>query len=118
MRVRAGEVRRCHGDLHLGNIVLIDGAPMLFDAIEFSPKLATIDVFYDLAFLLMDLIERGLIAPANTVLNRYLAERRHDGDLDALALLPLFLSLRAAIRAKVTAARPTRDATIEKNARD
>ena len=53
-------VRRCHGDLHLGNIVLIDGAPVLFDAIEFDPGIATGDVLYDLAFLLMDLIERGL----------------------------------------------------------
>ena len=104
-RERAGCVRRCHGDLHLGNIVLIDGAPVLFDAIEFDPRIATGDVLYDLAFLLMDLIERGLDAAANGVLNRYLSETRRDEDLDALAALPLFLSLRAAIRAKVTAAR-------------
>ena len=71
-RERAGFVRRCHGDLHLGNIVLIDGKPVLFDAIEFNAKIATIDVFYDLAFLFMDLIERGLHGAANTVLNRYL----------------------------------------------
>ena len=59
-RERAGLVRRCHGDLHLGNIVLLDGEPTLFDAIEFDPRIATGDVFYDLAFLLMDLIERDL----------------------------------------------------------
>ena len=117
-REREGCVRRCHGDLHLGNIVLIDGAPVLFDAIEFNPKLATIDVFYDLAFLLMDLIDRGLIEAANGVLNRYLAESSRDSDLDALDALPLFMSLRAAIRAKVTAARPNRDAAMEKSARD
>ena len=104
-RERAGLVRRCHGDLHLGNIVLLDGEPTLFDAIEFDPRIATGDVFYDLAFLLMDLIERQLDAPANIVFNRYLAETRRDGNLDALAALPLFLSVRAAIRAKVTAAR-------------
>ncbi len=104
-RERAGKVRRCHGDLHLGNIVLIDDKPMLFDAIEFDPKIATSDVFYDLAFLLMDLIERGLRGSANIVFNRYLIESGHDDDLDALAALPLFLSVRAAIRAKVTAAR-------------
>jgi len=108
-RRRAGLVRRCHGDLHLGNIVLIDGAPTLFDAIEFDPDLATGDVFYDLAFLLMDLLERGLRAAANAVLNRYLAETRRDSDLDALAALPLFLSVRAAIRAKVSAARGAPD---------
>jgi aminoglycoside phosphotransferase family enzyme/predicted kinase len=117
-RERNSCVRRCHGDLHLGNVVLIDGAPVLFDAIEFSPRLATIDVFYDLAFLLMDLIARDLVAEANAVLKRYLAETRRDGDLDALAALPLFMSLRAAIRAKLTAARPQRDAAMEQSARD
>lgn len=100
-----GLVRRGHGDLHLGNIVLIDGRPVLFDAIEFDPVIASGDVLYDLAFLLMDLVERGLGAAANIVLNRYLAEARRAEDLDALAALPFFLSLRAAIRAKVTAAR-------------
>jgi aminoglycoside phosphotransferase family enzyme/predicted kinase len=102
-RGSAGLVRRGHGDLHLGNIALIDGKPVLFDAIEFDPLIATGDVLYDLAFLLMDLVERGLDAAANTVLNRYLAETRRAEDLDGLATLPLFLSLRAAIRAKVTA---------------
>lgn len=104
-RERAGLVRRCHGDLHLGNIVLIDGKPVLFDAIEFDERIATGDVFYDLAFLLMDLIERGLESAANIVLNRYLTDTQRIHDLDALAALPLFMSVRAAIRAKVTAAR-------------
>ena len=120
MRERAGLVRRCHGDLHLGNIVLLEGAPVLFDAIEFDPKIATGDVLYDLAFLLMDLIERGLKPAANVVLNRYLSETRRAEDLDALAALPLFLSLRAAIRAKVAAerrAQGAKRAVIEQSAR-
>jgi uncharacterized protein len=120
-RARAGLVRRCHGDLHLGNIVLLDGKPTLFDAIEFDPRLSTIDIFYDLAFLLMDLIERGLRVPANIVLNRYLGETHRPDDLDALAALPLFLSVRAAIRAKVTAARAKLSderGAIEQSARD
>lgn len=104
-RGQHGLVRRGHGDLHLGNIALIDGAPVPFDAIEFDPLVAAGDVLYDLAFLLMDLMQRGLKAHANIILNRYLAETRRTEDLDALAALPLFLSLRAAIRAKVTAAR-------------
>ena len=104
-REHAGLVRRCHGDLHLGNIVLIDGKPLLFDAIEFNDRIATGDVLYDLAFLLMDLIERGLHQAANIVLNRYLVDTQRIHDLDALAALPLFMSIRAAIRAKVTAAR-------------
>ena len=121
LRERAGRVARCHGDLHLGNIVLLDGEPLLFDAIEFDPRIATGDVLYDLAFLLMDLIERGLTPAANIVLNRYLNETRRAEDLDALAALPLFLSLRAAIRAKVAAERRTQTgerAATEQSARD
>lgn len=101
-----GRVRRCHGDLHLGNICLLDGRPTLFDAIEFSEDFACIDVLYDLAFLLMDMEARGLPEPANAVMNRYL---ERTGDLGGLAALPLFLSLRAAIRAHVTAAIPGGD---------
>ena len=78
-RARGGYVRHCHGDLHLRNIVEIDGAPVLFDAIEFDDKLATIDVLYDLAFLLMDLGKRGLRAHANAVLNAYLEARGPHG---------------------------------------
>ncbi|MEJ8571153.1 AAA family ATPase [Microbaculum marinum] len=106
-RARDGAIRRCHGDLHLGNVALIDGAPVIFDALEFDEALATIDVFYDLAFLLMDLWERGLRSEANRVLNRWLVSRRDRNDIPGLALLPLFLSMRAAIRAKVGAARAT-----------
>jgi uncharacterized protein len=104
-RGQRGLIRRGHGDLHLGNIVLIDGQPTLFDAIEFDPLVASGDVLYDLAFLLMDLVERGLNEPANIAFNRYLVETGRPEDLDALAGLPLFLSVRAAIRAKVTAAK-------------
>ena len=102
-RGEAGFVRRCHGDLHLRNIVLIDGRPTLFDAVEFSDEIATGDVLYDLAFLLMDLEERGLRPSANRLFNRYLAPEPPDA-LSGLVALPLFLSLRAAIRAKVEAA--------------
>ena len=104
-RGQRGLIRRGHGDLHLGNIALVDGRPVLFDAVEFSPLVASGDVLYDLAFLLMDLVERGLEQAANIVFNRYLVETKRAEDLDALASLPLFLSVRAAIRAKVTAAR-------------
>ncbi len=99
-RAQDGYVRHCHGDLHLRNIVEIEGRPVLFDAIEFDDSLATIDVLYDLAFLLMDLGKRGLGAHANAVLNAYL-DRGDSGNLLGLAALPFFLSLRAMIRAKV-----------------
>lgn len=101
-RSAAGAVRRCHGDLHLRNIVLIEGRPTLFDAIEFDETIATTDVLYDLAFTLMDLADRDLGAAANRMLNRYLWEMRADDQEGGLALMPLFVSLRAAIRAKVT----------------
>jgi aminoglycoside phosphotransferase family enzyme/predicted kinase len=99
-----GLVRRGHGDLHLANIAMIDGRPLPFDAIEFDPMIAAGDVLYDLAFLLMDLAERGLKRPANVVLNRYVSDSGCNEDLDGLAALPFFMSLRAAIRAKVVAA--------------
>ena len=104
-----GFLRRCHGDLHLANIVLIDGKPVLFDAIEFDPVIASTDVLYDLAFPLMDFIRYGRQAEANTLLNRYLAVTESE-NLDALAALPLFMSLRSAIRADVLLARLNRNA--------
>src|SRR6266850_1445397 len=103
-RGQQGYVRRCHGDLHLANIVLIECKPVLFDAIEFDPTIASVDVLYDLAFPMMDFIRYGRQAAANTLLNRYLGTTSSD-NLDALAALPLFMSLRAAIRANVLLAR-------------
>jgi len=103
-RGRLGLMRRCHGDLHLANIVLIEGKPVLFDAIEFDPTISSTDVLYDVAFPLMDFIRFGHQAAANGLLNRYLS-RTHDENLDALRALPLFMSLRAAIRANVMLAR-------------
>ncbi len=99
-RRAAGKVKRCHGDLHLANIALIDDVPTLFDCIEFSDLIACIDVLYDLAFLLMDLRHRRLADLAAQVFNRYLD--RSD-EMDGLPALPLFLSLRAGVRAHVTA---------------
>jgi aminoglycoside phosphotransferase family enzyme/predicted kinase len=99
-RTSDGFVRRLHGDLHLGNIVLLDGQPTPFDALEFDAAFATGDVYYDLAFLLMDLDHRDLRPLANHLLNRYLALT---DDIGGLLGLPLFMAIRAAIRAKVLA---------------
>jgi hypothetical protein len=99
-----GFVRRCHGDLHLANIVLIERNPVLFDAIEFDPTIASTDVLYDLAFPVMDFIRYGRSAEANALLNRYLELTARE-NLDALETLPLFISLRSAIRAHVLLAR-------------
>jgi uncharacterized protein len=107
-RREEGFVRECHGDLHLRNVVLLEGVPTLFDGIEFNDELSCIDVAYDLTFLVMDLLHRQLPVHANLVFSHYLAMT---GDLDGLPLVPFFLSCRAAIRAKTsaTAARLQRD---------
>jgi len=116
-----GSVRQCHGDLHLRNIVLLDGHPTLFDAIEFNDEIACSDVLYDLAFLLMDLWRRQLPRHANAVWNGYLPET---GDLEGVPLLPLFLSCRAAVRAKTSATAanlqtdPQRKSELQEMARD
>ncbi|MBZ9706213.1 AAA family ATPase [Mesorhizobium sp. ESP7-2] len=99
-REAAGKIRRCHGDLHLRNICLFDGEPRLFDCIEFNDQIASIDVLYDLAFLLMDLWHRGFPQLANLVMNRYLDEA---DDEDGFILLPFFMAVRAAVRAHITA---------------
>ena len=100
-RRQEGKVRRCHGDLHLRNICLFGGQPMLFDGIEFSDAFSCIDVFYDLAFLLMDLLHRGFPELASVVFNRYLDRT---GDIGGLSPLKLFMSVRASIRAHVLVA--------------
>jgi len=105
-RGAAGQVRRCHGDLHLANILEENGKAVLFDCIEFNDTLSEIDVLYDIAFLLMDLVFRGQGGGANRVLNGYLDEAaRSFGErmLGGLIALPLFMSVRAAVRAHVSA---------------
>jgi uncharacterized protein len=97
----SGMVRHCHGDLILRNICLWHNTPTLFDCLEFDEHLATIDVLYDLAFLLMDLWHRNQEQSANTLLNRYLDEA---DEADGLGLIPFFMAIRAAVRAHVTAA--------------
>lgn len=100
-RQRQGQVRRCHGDLHLRNICLFAGEPTLFDCIEFSDDIACIDTLFDFAFLLMDIEHRGLRSLGNVVFNRYFDRA---GAISGLAALPLLMSVRAGIRAKVAIA--------------
>ena len=97
-RIARGRVRRCHGDLHLGNVVALDGAPTPFDAIEFNERLATIDGLYDLAMTCGDLMARGERVLGGALLARYLSRT---GDYAGLPLFPLWLSMRDAVRAMV-----------------
>jgi aminoglycoside phosphotransferase family enzyme/predicted kinase len=97
-RAAGGFVRECHGDLHLANIVLLEGAPVVFDGIEFSDELRFIDVMCDIAFTFMDLIDRGLPALAWRLVGRYL---ERTGDYDGLAVLRYYAVYRALVRAEV-----------------
>ena len=99
-RASEGRVCRCHGDLHLRNICVIAGRPVIFDCLEFDEDLATTDVLYDLAFLIMDLWHRDRKAAANRLLNRYCDAT---GEAEGLALVPFLVAVRAAVRAHVTA---------------
>lgn len=99
-RGRVDRVRLAHGDLHLRNVLLDDERPVLFDYIEFNDAIATVDLLYDVAFLLMDLVHRGLPDLANVVMNRYLDLADDEADMP---LIPFFMALRAAVRAHVAA---------------
>jgi len=97
-RKRDGFVRECHGDLHLGNIAVIDNKPVPFDCLEFNEQLRWIDVMNEVAFLVMDLQDRGRGDFAWRFLNRYLEAT---GDYHGLAVLRFYLVYRAMVRAKV-----------------
>ncbi len=106
---QSNDVRHCHGDMHLGNAFLDRGSPTLFDCIEFDDFYAVIPPLYDIAFLVMDLIARGMRRHANRVLNVWAVHRACDhwrAIMDSLAVLPLYLALRAEIRAKTEGRRP------------
>lgn len=97
-RAAAGLVRECHGDLHLANIVLLDGAPVLFDGIEFNDDLRFIDVICDVAFTFMDLMDHGVPHLAWRFLGRYLEVT---GDYAGLSVLAYYAVYRALVRAEV-----------------
>ena len=101
-RRAGGHVRECHGDLHRGNIAMVEGRPLLFDALEFSPNLRWIDTASELAFMVMDLEEAGEVSMARRLLNRYL---ERGGDYGAIELLDFYKVYRAMVRAKVRAIR-------------
>ncbi|MCP5205636.1 MAG: AAA family ATPase [Hahellaceae bacterium] len=93
-----GKVKECHGDIHLGNITLVNDKVTLFDCIEFNEEFRCIDTISDLAFLVMDLEDRGLNAYANRLLNRYMEQ---SGDFESLSLLNFYKAYRAVVRAKI-----------------
>ena len=107
-RKRNGFVRECHGDLHLGNIVQLDGEPVPFDCIEFNAAFRWIDVMNDIAFLVMDLQEHGLAHLAFRFLNRYLETT---GDYEGLRVMRFYIVYRALVRAKVARIRGTQPGT-------
>ena len=118
-RKEDGWVRECHGDLHLANILTLDGLVRVFDGIEFSPGLRWIDVAQDLAFIWMDLQCHGQPRLAARLLNDYL---ERSGDYGSLAVLPYYRVQRALVRCKVALQRtlpgtPGRIAALKQAAR-
>jgi hypothetical protein len=111
-RRSAGRVRECHGDLHLGNIALIDDVPVPFDGIEFAPALRWIDVLDEVAFTMMDLLRHGRADLAWRFLNAYLEAT---GDYAGVGVLRFYLAYRAAVRAKVAAIRASQSAGSDRN---
>jgi aminoglycoside phosphotransferase family enzyme/gluconate kinase len=99
-RQSRGFIRECHGDLHLGNMALIEGNITLFDCIEFNPELRWIDTISEVAFVAMDLQARGYSGFAWQFINRYL---QASGDYAGIALLRYYFVYRALVRAKVAA---------------
>lgn len=97
-RRKRGLVRRCHGDMHLENIILMDDRLTPFDAIEFNDWIGSVDLLYDLAFPMMDFCHRGHPVFASCLWNRYLD---HTGLDDGFGLMPFFMALRASVRALV-----------------
>ncbi len=107
-RAAAGWVRECHGDLHLGNIVLLDDVPTPFDCIEFSAALRWIDVISEIGFTVMDLLRRGQPQLAWRLLNAYL---EITGDFSGVGVLRFYLGYRAMVRAKIAAIRAVQRGT-------
>lgn len=93
-----GFIRECHGDIHLGNITLIDGRVVIFDCIEFNEPFRMTDVYADIGFLAMDLEDRGLKSLSRRLISQYL---EHTGDYAGLELLNFYKAYRALVRAKV-----------------
>lgn len=101
-RGKDGRVRECHGDMHLGNITLVDGDVTIFDGIEFNDEFRWIDVMSELAFITMDLIDRGETEMANRLTNTYLEK---SGDYKGVPLLRFYQVYRAMVRAKIASFR-------------
>lgn len=101
-RATEGYIRECHGDLHLGNIVLLGDAPTPFDCIEFSAALRWIDVISEISFTVMDLLRRGQPQLAWRLLNAYL---ECSGDFSGIGVLRFYLGYRAMVRAKIAVIR-------------
>ena len=105
-RIQNGFIRECHGDLHLGNIALIDGQVTLFDCVEFNPQLRWLDTISEIAFVAMDLCARGYSNLAWRFINHYSAAT---GDYNGISLLQYYIVYRALVRSKIEALRETQE---------
>ena len=101
-RKSLGLIREVHGDLHLSNLIALDGKVVPFDCIEFDPALRSIDVMSDSGFLMMDLLVRRRDDLAYRYINAYL---QTSGDYAGLKVLGFYLVYLSLVRAKVAAMR-------------
>ena len=98
-RKDSGKIKECHGDIHLGNIILIDNHPVIFDCIEFNTEFRWLDIMADFGFLAMDLQSHNLKALSFLLVNRYF---QRTGNYDDLKVLKYYQAYRAMVRAKIT----------------
>lgn len=110
-RAAAGCIRECHGDMHLGNIVVLNDVPTPFDGIEFNAALRWIDVISEISFPVMDLLRHGQPQLAWRLLNGYL---ENTGDYSGCGVLRFYLAYRAMVRAKIAAIRTGQRAIAKK----
>lgn len=97
-RKKNGFIRDCHGDCHLGNIIWQKDKPIFFDRIEFNDSFRFTDTYADVAFLYMDLCDKGFDHLAVHFINYYLV---HSGDYEGVSILPFYAAYRAIVRAKI-----------------
>ena len=101
-RIREGRIKRCHGDLHSGNIFVVEGRPQIFDCLEFNEAYASIDTIAEVAFFAMELDYHGKTELADYFIEKYI---EYSGDTEGKTLLTFYKGHYATVRGMVTSLR-------------
>lgn len=102
LRQAEGRIRDGHGDLLTADVFCLDDGPRVLDCIEFDPLLRYGDVLLDVAFLAMDLQDRGHPELAESFLAQY---EEFSGQYQPTSLTRHYVAYRAQVRSKVTCLR-------------